>query len=625
MSQHFLARFAASVFVVFLLLAAAFTADAQGTRLLRQPTISSDHVAFAHGGDLWVAGRAGGEARRLTSTPAVEQNPRFSPDGRLIAFTSNRSGVESVYVLPVEGGDPTRLTWYPAASYALGWTPDGSRVLYASSRETAPAAEPRRWTRSPDGGPSEWLPAPRGHDGSLAGDGSRIVVDRVARWDPEWRRYRGGQNKPLVILDLSDLSEAALPNDRSVDLYPIWMDERIYFVSDRDWSANIYSYDPSTGEVNQLTDYDDVDVKWLAGHDGSLVFERDGWIFALDTATGEINKIEITVNGDFPWADTRWEDVSGSVRGSSLSATGVRAVFEARGEIFTVPVEKGDSRNLSRSSGAADRAPIWSPDGSEIAWFSDSGEGYELLIAGQDGLSEPRRLSIGESKMAWEPVWSPDGSQIAFVDDDTRVRVINLESGEMVTADTAGANIDRGSMGLSWSPDSKWLAYAKAHPNNFHRIVVWSAETSTPTPLTNALADAVSPSWDRGGRYLYFLASTDLALASGWANTSTMQADPSYAAYAIVLRADDPTPFVPESDEEPVKEDKPEGDDDDEAGDEEKKVDVTIDFQGIERRTLALKMPEAPYVTTVPGPEGRVIVGEDNPDGPGMTLHKFTL
>jgi tricorn protease len=403
------------------------------------------------------------------------------------------------------------------------------------------------------------------------------------------------------------------------------MDDRIYFVSDRDWSANIYSYDPSTGEVDQLTDYDDVDVKWLAGHDGGLVFERDGWIFALDTATGVINKIEITVNGDFPWAETRWEDVSGSVRSSSLSATGVRALFEARGEIFTVPVEKGDSRNITRSSGAADRAPIWSPDGAEIAWFSDSGEGYELLIAGQDGLSEPRRLSIGESKMAWEPAWSPDGSMIAFVDDDTRVQVITLESGEIVTADTAGANIDRGSMGLSWSPDSKWLAYAKAHPNNFHRIVVWSAETSTATPLTNAMADAVSPSWDRGGRYLYFLASTDLALASGWANTSTMQADPSYAAYAIVLRADDPTPFVPESDEEPVTEDEPEEDEDEEAGDEEKQVDVSINFEGIERRTLALKMPEAPYVMTVSGPEGSVFVGEDNSDGPGMTLHKFTL
>ena len=222
MSRHFSRRFVVSVFIVVLLSVAAFRAEAQGTRLLRQPTVSSEHVAFAHGGDLWVASRAGGAARRLTSTPAVEQNPRFSPDGRLIAFTSNRSGVESVYVLPVEGGNPTRLTWYPAASYALGWTPDGSRVLYASSREAAPAAYQRLWTVSPAGGPSELLPAPRGHDGSFSGDGSRIVVDRVARWDHEWRRYRGGQNKPLVILDLSDLSETALPNDRSVDLYPIW-------------------------------------------------------------------------------------------------------------------------------------------------------------------------------------------------------------------------------------------------------------------------------------------------------------------------------------------------------------------------------------------------------------------
>ncbi len=624
-------RHLVSILVLTLLLAAATPVAAQDTRLLRQPTLSAEYVAFSHGGDLWVADRAGGAARRLTSTPAVELNPRFSPDGRWIAFTSDRSGVESVYVLPIEGGTPTRLTWYPAASYALGWTPDGSRVLYASSRETAPAAYQRLWTVSPNGGPSELIKAPRGHDGSFSGDGSKIVVDRVARWDTEWRHYRGGQNKALVILDLGDLSEEPLPNQRTTDVFPVWLDGRIYFLSDRDWSMNIFSYDPATRALEQLTDFNDVDIKWLSGHDGTLVFERDGWISTLDIATGAIEKIKISVSGDFPWAETRWEDVSGDVRSSSLSATGKRAVFESRGEIFTVPVEKGDSRNITRSSGAADRAPIWSPDGGEIAWFSDRGDGYELLISNQDGLSDARRIKIGESKMAWEPAWSPDGSRIAFVDDDTRIRVIELESGSITTADSSGANIDRGFMGLTWSPDSKWLAYAKAFPNNFHRIMVWSVDSGTATPVTNALADAVAPSWDRGGQYLYFLASTDLALASGWANTSTMQADPSYAAYVIVLRADEPTPFVPESDEEEVGDedskevegDSENGGEDDKA-DKEPKIEVTIDFDGIDRRTLALQVPEASYTMTAAGPKDSVFIGE-NSDGPGMTLHKFTV
>lgn len=628
---------------------------AQGTRLLRQPTLSDQHVAFAHGGDLWVVNRSGGEARRLTSTPAVEQNPRFSPDGRWIAFTSDRFGVPSVFVVPLEGGEPTRLTWYPSASYALGWTPDGDRVLYASSRGTAPAGYQRLWSVDRDGGPSQLLPAPWGHDGSFSGDGARIVVDRVARWDTEWRQYRGGHNTPLVILDLETLDEVRLPNEeRSTDIFPVWLEGRIYFLSDRSWSVNVWSYDPGTGSLEQLTDFADVDVKWLAGHGGTLVFERDGWIHTLDPASREIQRLEITVRGDFPWAETRWEDVSDRVEHSALSATGQRALFEARGEIFTVPVEKGDSRNLTRSPGAADRAPVWSPDGAEIAWFSDRHGEYDLLIGAQDGLSEPRRIAIGESKMAWEPAWSPDGKRIAFVDDFVRVQVVDLETGTVATADSGGANIERGSMGLAWSPDSRWLAYSKTFPNNFHRIMVWSVETGEATPLTNGLADSVAPSWDRGGRYLYFLASTNLALASGWANTSTMQAEPTYAAYAMVLRADDPSPFAPQSDEEPVDGEIGDGGNDasgespakrksdakkngakanaagrDDAGDGEEEKDdtppeVRIDVAGMERRTLALPVPESTYVLTVGGPAGSVFLGEDV-DGPGVTLHKLVL
>ena len=644
MTRRFQPDVALCLVIALYLLVSPSDVGAQGTRLLRQPTLSGAHVAFEYGGDLWVVDRAGGEARRLTSTPAVEQNPRFSPDGQWIAFTSDRSGEDSVYVLPIEGGSPTRLTWYPAASYAVGWTPDGSRVLYASSRETAPTTYQRLWTVARDGGPSEMLPAPWGHDGSFSADGKKIIVDRVARWDSEWRNYRGGQNTALVILDLEDLGETRLPNDKTFDIFPLWMNGTIYFLSDRSWSMNIWAYEPSTGELTQLTDFPDIDIEWLSGHDGTLVFERDGWISTLDPTTAEITRLEITVHGDFPWAETRWEDVSDDIESSSLSATGQRALFEARGEIFTVPVEKGDSRNITRSSGAADRRPVWSPDGSEIAWFSDSGAGYKLLVAAQDGLSEPRSLPIGEAKMAWEATWSPDGSRIAFVDDEVHVRVLELATGTITTADTAGTNIERGDMGLTWSPDSKWLAYAKTFPNNFHRIMTWSVESGDALPVTDPMADAVAPSWDRGGHYLYFLASTNLALASGWANTSTMQADPTYAVYAMVLRTDDPTPFAPESDEEPATKD---GDDkkadteedskskkdkkskgDTGADDEDEKkpeVEVLISFDGIERRTLALPMPVGTYVTTVAGPEGSVFIGESDADGPGMKLHKFTL
>ncbi len=466
------------LFLSFLLLTFPSPLVSQGTRLLRQPTLSQDFVAFTYGADLWVAPRDGGAARRITSTPAVESDPHFSPDGRWIAFTSNRSGVDAVYVVSVDGGDPTRLSWYPASAYARGWTPDGKAVLYATSRETAPSPYNRLWTVSAEGGPSTVLPAPWANDGDFSADGRRVVIDRMSRWDEEWRSYRGGQNTPLVILDLSSLEEVRLPNpDRSTDLQPVWQDGKIYFLSDRDWAMNVWSYDPATQALAQITHFDDVDVKSLSGGPGALVIEHDGWIHLLDPATGRMRKLDITVRGDFPWAEPQWEDVSDWATNASLSATGKRALFEARGEIFTVPVENGDVRNLSRSSGAADRMPVWSPDGGTVAWFSDSGDGYSLFLADQDGLSEPRRIDIGQSKFAWEATWSPDGKYIAFVDDDTQIRVVDVESGEIQRADEGGTNLERGSMGLTWSPDSKWLAYAKTHDNNFRRIVVWSVDS----------------------------------------------------------------------------------------------------------------------------------------------------
>jgi tricorn protease len=627
---------------------------AEETRLLRQPTLGDDHVAFAYGGDLWIVDRAGGEARRLTSTPAVESDPHFSPDGRSIAFTSSRSGTAAVYVLPVAGGNPTRLTWFPAGSSARGWTPDGSRVLYASTRETAPVGYERLWTVSPEGGPSTRLPSPWGHRGSYAPEGGKIAIERIARWDTEWRHYRGGQNTPLTILDLADLSEIRLPNERTTDSHPVWMGGKVYFLSDREWTMNVWSYDVGSGALAQVTDFDDPDVKWLAGRDGTLILERDGYLHTLDLSDGQTRRLEITVRGDFPWAGPSWENVGDRVRWAEISPTGKRAVFEARGEVFTVPVEKGDTRNLTRSPGAADRAPVWSPKGTEIAWFSDSGDGYELLIAAQDGLSEPRRIPIGESKMAWETTWSPDGTRIAFVDDDVRVRVLTLDSGEIVTADVGGINIERGSMELTWSPDSKWIAYSKTYPNNLQRIVVWSVVSGEAVAVTDAMADAMAPSWSPDGKHLYFLASTDVALGSGWANTSRMGADPTYGVYVAVLSSEDPTPFEPESDEEEPEEEEEEEEGEDKDGDKKKKdkgdktkkgkkakdekgkdgeedeerkepVVVKIDLDGIERRIVTLPMPVSRYRFTLTGPEGGVFVGERIPDTHGMTLHKFSL
>lgn len=643
--------------------AQAFQASAVPTgpaRLLRQPTISASQIAFEYGADLWVVARDGGEARRLTSTPAIESDPHFSPDGKWIAFTSNRAGVTAVYVMPAEGGEPHRITWSPAGEEARGWTPDGRSVLFSSGRVSAPTTYNKLFMIPMQGGVAKLLPSAMAMRGAFSPDGKEVVVDRVSRWDVEYRSYRGGQNTPLTIVNLSDSAETKLPNERTMDIDPVWMGDKIYFLSDRDWATNVWSYDSRTKAVAQLTHFKDADVKTLDGHDGALVFEEDGWLWTLDAKGGAPRKLAITVHGDFPWAESHWEDVTRRIASASLGPSGKRALFEARGEIFTVPVSKGDARNLTHSSGSADHAPVWSPDGKSVAWFSDDGNGYKLLIGNADALGSSRAIPIGDAKYAWSSSWSPDGSRIAFVDDKTRIRVINVATGEMTVADIGGSAQDRGSMHPEWSPDSKWLAYAKSFPNNFRRVVVWSVTDGKTHVLTDALASATDPVWDHNGKWLYFLASTDLGLTSGWADLGGLTRTSTSGVYVALLRNDEPTPFTPESDEEaaarvigtgpgnpgspnpalpPRPATRPAIADSANTSGARSEADsvraesqartrvaqVRIDFDRLDRRIIALPMPERSYARLIPGPAGTLFVAERVANQPGMTLHKWDM
>lgn len=608
-----------------------------GTLLLEQPDMNDTHIVFVHGADVWIVEVGGGDARRITSTAAVESNPHLSPDGQSIAFTSDRSGTSSVYVVGIEGGTPQRLTYHPSPAMVRGWSLDGTCILYASTREAAPVGFHRIWSVDRDGGPETMVSAQWATDLSLSPDGTSFAVDRVRRWDKEWRVYRGGQNTPLSILNPEDHSEVLLPNEQTTDIQPQWIGDAIYFLSDRDSTMNVWRYDLASQDVAQITRFRGSDIKRLAFNSTHLLYERDGAFHTLDLATNETATLAIRVSGDFPWAEKTWENVSRSVGSVSLSPTGKRAVMESRGEIFTVPVEHGNARNITRSSDAADRRPIWSPKGDRIAWFTDEGgEGYVLRIASQDGFSDTRDYPIGPSKLGWEPAWSPDGEFIAFNDDDVRVQLLTLETGDIRTIDVGGVNLERGDMDLSWSPDSKWLAYSKTAANNFKRIHVWSMETGEVHTMTNPLAHCEHPAWDRDGRHLYFVSSTNLALGSGWANTSSMMADPEYSCFVINLRAEDASPFELRSDEEEAEE----AASDTEEGDSKKKKDkgsdkqedgdadanaVTIDFEGIEARTIAIPMKTARYSFLVAGPSGSFFVGEWKSDGGGTAVHKFTL
>jgi tricorn protease len=613
--------------------------SAQETRLLRQPDVSDQHITFVYGSDIWVADRDGSNVRRITSTPAVESNPHFSPDGSLIAFSSNRTGGNSVYYVSVDGGNPTRLTWHPSSAYVRGWTPDGEHILYASSRETAPVSYNKMWTVPLEGGPSTRLSGQWGYDASFSPDGERLALDKMSRWDVEWRNYKGGQNTPLIILDLDDQSEVLLPHENTVDIQPTWFGDEVFFLSDRDWIMNVWAYNPDTEDLRQVTDLEGTDVKWLNTDGSSLIIEQDGYLHMVDPESGDTEKLTITVQGDFPWAAPHWEDVSNRAQSVSLSPTGKRVLMQSRGDIFTVPVEYGDPRNLTQSSDAADRRPIWSPKGDKIAWFSDmGGEGYALYLGPQDGMGDPTRIDIGESNLAWSPVWSPDGQYLAFADDDVRIRVVDIDNASVQTIDVGGNNLDRSRTGLTWAPDSKKLAYVKSGDNNLQRIWVWDSSTGDSRALTNPFADASAPAWDRDGTHFYFVASTDLALGSGWANTSSIQADPDYEPYVIVLQEGKESPFIPRSDEEKVEEETPEkemekekeAEEENESEEEEEEAEeedtgIAIDYDRLERRTIALPISSGNYIATAAGPKGTLFLAERKPGSFASTLHKFVL
>ncbi|MGA2268639.1 MAG: PDZ domain-containing protein [Bryobacteraceae bacterium] len=541
--------------LTFLVLAgwqtAASGANEPSTRLLRTPTVSATQIAFAYANNLWTVERAGGTARRLTSFQGQTTNPHFSPDGKWIAFSAEYAGNTDVYVVPAAGGEPKRLTWHPGNDSVQGWTPDGKAVLFTSGRATwAPSAAPRFWTVPVESGVEEPLALPRGYQGKISPDGTRIAYRMNNSWDEERRNYRGGQNRPIWIVDLKSHDLVSPPWTDSKDMDPVWVGDTVYFISDRDGVANIWAYDTKTRKLTQATRFTDFDVKSLDAGAGAVVFEQAGYIHELDPKTGRTHVVNITAAGDFPWMMPRWEDVTNRMTNLALSPTGKRVVVEARGEVFTIPAEKGDVRNLSHSSGSAERDPAWSPDGKYISYFSDKSGEYKLVIEAQDGLTPPREIALPNPTHYYTPSWSPDSKKLVYTDTNLKVWVLDVASGQAKVVGSDPWMVPARTLNPVWSPDSKWVAYSSRLKSLYHAIFASNVETGETRQVTDGLADAVWPAWDAGGKYLWFLGSTDFGLASQWLDMTSYDHAENFGLYFAVLKKGEPSPLLPESDED---------------------------------------------------------------------------
>ena len=624
-----------------LCLAVSVVSVGQGTRLLRHPTVSRDSVAFEYAGDLWVVSRSGGQARRLTATQGLEVHPFFSPDGSQIAFSATVAGNTDVYVMPTTGGQPRRLTYHPGPDRVRGWTPDGRRVVFGSYRTSAPQqAYFRLWSIGLDEGLPVPLPMPRAFSGNYSPDGRRVAYEEfstafIPEWHEasQWRHYRGGRTHPISVINLSDLSVEKVPWNNSNDTWPMWVGNTIYFLSDRNHTVNLFSYGSDNKQPTQLTQHDDFDIMHASAGPDAVVYEQAGYIHLLDARSGKSQKLTIEVNGDLPWARTHFKKVASMIRNSSLSPTGVRAAFEARGEIFTVPTEKGDYRNLTQSPGAHDRNPVWSPDGAQLAWLSDASGEYQLMIGDPLGVKAARAIALPNSAFYSGLAWSPDGSQIVLQDSHKSLWTVAVASGTATKIDTDNYPDPFRQSDATWSPDSKWVAYSKNLPTHLRAIFVYSVVDKKVHQLSDGLADSITPAFDAGGKYLYFLASTNYGPSTGWLEMSSIDRPVRRAVYLTVLSASEPSPLLPETgDEPPPPPARPETPQTPAAAPATpaapapRAVTVRIDFDGIGQRVLPVNVPAGEYASLAAGAAGSFYYTEPMvPASAGLRLQRYQI
>ena len=664
MNSRVFVRAAWSVIASLVLCAAARAAPL----LLRNPALSADRIAFLYAGDIWTVSRQGGDARRLTSIGAVGAGPYFSPDGSQVAYSARERGNFDVYVVSSDGGVPRRLTWEPTGSLVTGWTPDGKDVLFTSGHASK-SVYPRLFQIHADGvGPAEVLPLPSVDEGSFSSDGSTLAYVPVRQWQAAWKHYRGGQTSQVWLVNMKTLDLEKVPRENSNDSHPVWLGSTVYFLSDRNGSVSLFEYDTKTKQVQQVLDNHGLDLKTLGAGPGGLVYEQFGSLHLYDPSSRQDQVVSVSIHGELAALQPHLAGVlPAAVENIAVSPTGVRIVAEARGDIFTLPAEKGDTRNLTNTPGSAEREPSWSPDGKSIAYFSDASGEYQLYIRDQNGLAPPKVIDLGPNpSFFYAPRWSPDSKRIAFTDKHLRIWYVDVAGGKPVKIDTGLRGGFGATTEISWSPDSQWIAYSRDLESELHAIFLYSLAAHAATQITDGMSNAANPVFDPNGKYLYFTASTNNGPSDAGIDLSSLDRTINSGVYVAVLARTTASPIPPESDDENKKKDEEsktvdksdeetahegedkQGDDkqsdtkkdekkDDKKNADKKKAEATrkptvVDLADIGSRILSLPIPSRNYSELAVGKNGMLFLAEgppvgrssEDPGSPIRALWRFT-
>lgn len=587
--------------------------NTKDTRLLSGAAISENQIVFVYAGDLWTSDITGNNVKRLTSDDGNESNPYFSPDGKLIAFSAEYDGNTDVYVISSEGGIPKRLTWHPGADIVRGFTPDGKSILFASARVVFTRRYTQFFTIGINGGIPAALKIPNGSKAAYSPDGKKIAYIPLGERFRQWKNYRGGTATNIILYTIADhsIKKIPQPKGRCNDTDPMWIGDKIYFISDRNGEFNLFSYDEKNGSIDQLTHNKDFPIIDAASGDGKIIYEQAGYLHIYDTGTGSSKKLTIGVAADLLELRQRYVKGARYIRNSSVSTSGARAVFEFRGEIVTVPAEKGDPRNLTYSPGAHERSPVWSPDGKSIAYFSDASGEYELHIKNQDGKGKVGNFKLNGTGFYASPVWAPDSKKLTFTDNGRNLYWIDTETGGIKKIGTEPLYLP-GAFGSTrgvWSFDSKWIAYTLNTTALMQIVYVYSIEEDKSYAITDGLSEVSEPVFDKSGKYLYFFASTDAGPVKHWFAQSNADMRSTQNIYLVTLRKDIPSPLAKESDEEKVKKEKVKSEKEKpkiKKDEKEKEETLKIDFDGINNRIISIPVRTGNYFNLQAGSEGKI-------------------